>query len=347
MKKAILATCVVSLISFANITVAQEGVDQVTLSLTTHHPADVPRSLPARMIKEEIKKATDGKVDIDIFYAEAIARGGEALTSVENGIADIGDVNPAYYPGKLPIHAGLLVYTDAPPTHAQKREIMERAYKSYPALPKEFEQYNQKVLFQYQPVPLAVSSTVPISNINDLKELKIRASSEVYLKMLGDLGATPVSVPFTDCYMALQTGTIDGVFTNIDAMSGQKMFEPAPYTFTSAELGLFLPFTFTINQDVWDDFSAETQQNIMGAMEVVHERYAKAYNDEYQRQINIFEKNGEDVVFASAEDVKTWQTLPIGKDLKEDLAETAEAGGVTDGDKFVSDIERFMVEAAQ
>lgn len=347
MKKATLAMCIVGLFPFVNMAVAQEKIDQVTLSLTTHHPGNIPRSLPARLIKEEIEKATDGSVEINIFYAEALARGREALTSVANRIADIGDVNPAYYPGQLPLHAGIMVYTQAPPTHAQKREVMERAYEAYPALPEEFEKYNQRVLFQYQPQPLALSSTVPVSSINDFKELNIRASSEVYLNMLGSLGAIPVSVPFTDSYMALQTGTIDGVYTNIDAISGQNMFEPAPYTFTSPELSLFLPFTFTINQDVWGSFSGETQENIMAAMEVVHERYAEAYDDEYQRQIDLFKEKGEELVFASAEDIETWQNLAIIEKLKADLAETAEAEGVADGGKFVSDIERFMVEAAQ
>lgn len=349
-KTGILVLLISALIPFLAMAEGQAeagAVEKVTLSLSTHHPADVARSLPARLIAAEIDKATEGRVTIDIYYAESLARGREVLNSVEQGIVDIGDVNPAYYPGQLPLHSGVLVFTKAPPTHSQKREVMERAYEEYPEFAAEIEQYNQRVLWQYQPTPLALSSTVPVRSIDDFRGLTIRASSEAYLRMLDDLGAIPISVPFTDCYMALQTGTIEGVYTNIDAMSGQRFYEPAPYTFTAAELSLFLPFTFTINQDVWDSFSAETQEQIMDAMEVVHERYGQAYDEEYQRQIEIFRDRGEEVVFASAEDIETWQNLSIIDELKVELAQKAEEAGIADGDQFVADIERYMVEAAQ
>lgn len=319
----------------------------VTLRLSTHHPADVARSLPARMVKEEIERATNGMVLVDIYYSESLAGGGEVLTATQSGVVDIADMNPAYYPGQLPLHAGIMMFTKAPPTHQQKREVMERAYEAYPQLLQELDRYNQRVLFQYQPTPLSLSSTVQVRSIDDFAGLSIRASSEAYLRMLGDVGAIPVSVPFTDSYMALQTGTIQGVFTNIDAMSGQRFYEVAPYSFTSAELSLWLPFTFTINNDVWNRFSAEIQNQIMAAMEVVHERYAQAYDDEYQRQIQIFSERGREVVFASAEDVERWQNLPILEVLREELAEKAVEAGIPNGRQFVDDFERFMLEAAQ
>jgi TRAP-type C4-dicarboxylate transport system substrate-binding protein len=349
-KKGVFVLLIGALVPFVAMAAGQAeagAVEEVTISLSTHHPADVARSLPARLIKEEIEKATDGRVTIDIYYAESLARGGEVLESVQEGIVDIGDLNPAYYPGQLPLHSGVLVFTKAPPTHEQKREVMERAYEAYPEFANEIEQYNQRVLWQYQPTPLALSSTVPVRSIDDFRGLTIRASSEAYLRMLGDLGAIPISVPFTDSYMALETGTIQGVYTNIDAMSGQRFYEPAPYTFTSAELSLFLPFTFTINTSVWNSFTAETQEQIMTAMDVVHERYGQAYDEEYQRQIDIFRERGEEVVFASQEDIETWQNLPIIEVLKEELAEKAGEAGIADGQKFVDDFERFMVEAAQ
>ncbi|MCF7936885.1 MAG: TRAP transporter substrate-binding protein DctP [Synergistales bacterium] len=321
--------------------------DTVTLKLSTHHPGGVYRSVGARLLKEEIEKATDGKVKIDIYYSESLAAGGEVLDSVKMGIVDIGDVNPAYYPGQLPIHSGLLVYTESPPKHMQKVEVMDRMYKNYPVVEEEIEQYNQRILWQYFPTPLALSSTKPVDDIDDFKGMKIRASSEAYLRMLGDLGATPVSVPFTDCYMAMQTGTINAVFTNIAACSGQKFYEVAPYTFTSQKLGLWLAFTYTINQDVWDGFSRETKDQISAAVEKVNERFGPMFDSEYQNQVELFREKGEEVVMADEEDVKTWQNLPIISTLKQELAEKAEDAGVENGDQFIKDVGMYMEEAKQ
>jgi len=50
---------------------------------------------------------------------------------------------------------------------------------------------------------------------------------------------------------------------------------------------------------------------------------------------------------ASDDDVKTWQTLPILKDLTKELAAKAEKAGIPNGQQFVDDIEKFMKEASQ
>jgi len=67
---------------------------------------------------------------------------------VKGGVVDIGDINPAYYPGQLPVHSAVVAYTKSPPKHHQKKEVVERTYKKYPQYLDEFEKYNQKFLWQ-------------------------------------------------------------------------------------------------------------------------------------------------------------------------------------------------------
>ncbi len=319
----------------------------VTLRLSTHHPADVSRSVGSRLLKEEIEKATNGMVKIDIYYSESLAKGREVLDAVKQRVVDIGDVNPAYYPGQLPLHSGILAFTKVPPRYSQKVEVMANAYAKYPQFRQEIENYNQKILWQYFPGSLNLSSTTLVESIDDFKGLKIRASSEVYLRMLKDLGAIPVSVPFTDVYMALQTGTIDGVFTNIEAMTGQKFWEPAPYSFTSEDLGLWLPFTFTINKDTWDKLSPEIQQQIETATARVSERYGPMFDQAYADEVATFTKYGKSLLMASARDVEIWQNVPILETIKKELAARAKEAGIANGQQFVDDFERFIDESMQ
>jgi TRAP-type C4-dicarboxylate transport system substrate-binding protein len=328
-------------------TAAKETAKPVTLRLSTHHPPDVSRSVGSRLLKEEIEKATHGMIKIDIYYSESIAKGREVLDAAKDGVVDIADLNPAYYPGQLPLHASVVVFTKAPPKHRQKKEVVEKTYKKYPKYLNEIEKYNQKILWQYFPGSLNLSSTKSVKSLRDFRGLKIRASTEVYLRMLKDIGAIPVSVPFTDCYMALQTRTIDGVFTNIEAMTGQKFYEPAPYSFTSEKLGLWVPFTFTINKNKWNSFSPVIQDQIMKAVARVDERFGPLYDEAYAAEVKIFRERGKELVMASDEDVHTWQNLPILKQLKKELAEKAEKAGFPNGMQFVDDIERFMEEAAK
>ena len=342
---AFLIACVSSALLFGGPQAEKEQeMKPVTLRLSTHHPADVSRSVGSRLLKEEIEKATKGMVKIDIYYSESLAKGREVLEAVKTKVVDIGDVNPAYYPGQLPVHSGLLVYTNSPPKYSQKAAVMQKMYAKYPVVLREIEQYNQKVIWQYFPYSLNLSSTKPVKSIEDFKGMKIRASNEVYLRMLKSVGAIPVAVPFTECYMALQTGTIEGVFTNIEAMTGQKFYEVAPYSFTSPKLGLWLAFTFTINKNRWDSFPPQVQDQILQAVKRVAERYEPLYDEGYEAEVKIFREKGKDLVMASDRDVEIWQNLPILKELKMELAAKAEKAGIPDGKQFVEDIDRFMKE---
>ena len=342
----LLVTCLSSPLLFGGAQAEKkQEMKPVTLRLSTHHPADVSRSVGSRLIKEEIEKATNGLVKIDIYYSESLAKGREVLDAVKNKVVDIGDVNPAYYPGQLPVHAGLLVYTKCPPKFSEKKAVMEKIYAKYPQVLNEIEKYNQKLLWQYFPGALNLSSTKPVKSIKDFKGMKIRASSEVYLRMLKELGSIPVSIPFTDCYMALQTGTIDGVFTNIEAMTGQKFWEVAPYSFTSPKLGLWLPFTFTINKDRWDSFPQTVKDQILAAIKRVDQRYEPLYDEGYEQEVKIFKEKGKDLVMASDEDVATWQNLAILAELKKELAAKAEKAGIPNGQQFLADLDKIMDEA--
>jgi TRAP-type C4-dicarboxylate transport system substrate-binding protein len=320
----------------------------VTLKLSTHQPADSFRSLGSRLLKEEIEKATDGKVKIDIYYASSIQTGAEVLTGIRDRVVEMGMVNPSYYPGQLPVHQGMIVFLEAPGTYDKMSEVVDKLYEMYPELLAEIEDYNQKVMFTIFPCPFNLSSTVPVKSMDEFKGLKIRAANEIYLRMLGDLGAIPVSVPWNDCYMALQTGTIDAVWTNIESEVASKFYEPAPYGFTSVKMPLWIPFTYTINQDVWDKFSPEVQEQINGALEIVKERYAPEYDKAYEEMVEIYDREGEGTVIASDEDVEIWRNLDIIETLFDELAEKVEKNGVAeDGWQFIDDVNRVMTEAME
>lgn len=341
----LLFVMMVSSIAFAE---GQGEAKPVTLKLSTHMPPDTFRSLGSRLLKEEIEKATDGKVLIDIYYASSIQAGPEVLIGIRDRVVEMGMVNPSYYPGQLPVHQGMIVFLEAPGTYHKMSEVVDKLYEMYPRLLAEIEDYNQKVMFTIFPCPFNLSSTVPVKSMEDFKGLKIRAANEIYLRMLGDLGAIPVSIPWADLYMSLQTGTIDAVWTNIEAEVAAKFYEVAPYGFTSVEMPLWIPFTYTMNKDVWDSFSPEVQEQINGALERVKERYAPLYDEAYEEMVEIWRTEGKDVVVASDEDVERWRNLDIIETLFDELAEKVEKNGVAeDGWKFVNDVSRVMAEALE
>lgn len=69
----------------------------------------------------------------------------------------------------------------------------------------------------------------PVKGLNDLKRLKIRCASPWSAKGLAPLGASAVSMPRGEMYTALQTGVIDGTFSDPGSAHESKIYEVCKY----------------------------------------------------------------------------------------------------------------------
>jgi len=69
-----------------------------------------------------------------------------------------------------------------------------------------------------------------INNLEDIKGLKIRVmEAPVFIEMLKAWGAVPTPIAWTEVYMALSQGVVDGQETVINAAMDQKHLEPIRY----------------------------------------------------------------------------------------------------------------------
>ena len=88
----------------------------------------------------------------------------------------------------------------------------------------------------------------------DLDGLKIRVAGAAAAEVVTALGATPVQMPITQVYNALDTGLIDGVFTGSSAIADFKLDEVADSYTIGAPLGR-ISFFVVMNQGKYDSLS--------------------------------------------------------------------------------------------
>ena len=84
---------------------------------------------------------------------------------------------------------------------------------------------------------LLIMGSKPVRSVEDMAGLKIRVSGEVAGKLIEALGATPVQMPATEMYTALQTGLIDGVLTGASAIRDFRLDEIADVYVQGPQLG--------------------------------------------------------------------------------------------------------------
>lgn len=68
-----------------------------------------------------------------------------------------------------------------------------------------------------------------ITSPDDMKDLKMRTVLEIMTLSMEAYGASAVSVPFTDLYMAMKTGVCDGQENPLALIDNQKFYEVQPY----------------------------------------------------------------------------------------------------------------------
>lgn len=127
----------------------------------------------------------------------------------------------------------------------------------------------QKLEDDYNIRPLAVEvngtrclTTKGIKQINspaDLKGVKIRAmEAQVWQDVISALGGTPIPVSFSELYMALQTGVVNGQDNPISVTYSNKLYEVADYIYQTDHC--YNTSMWLISPDAYDALDEEDRE---------------------------------------------------------------------------------------
>lgn len=103
------------------------------------------------------------------------------------------------------------------------------------------------------------STTTPLNSLEDLRGLQVRHPGGVgAVAYLEELGATPVSMPYTDVPLALQQGTVDAIVSsNASVLSASLQESGLHYAYLNNMLtGFYMPI---VSHAYWDQLTADQQ----------------------------------------------------------------------------------------
>ncbi|XLZ69704.1 TRAP transporter substrate-binding protein [Massilia sp. SR12] len=153
----------------------------------------------------------------------------------------------------------------------------------------------------------------------DFKGLKMRIqSSKVLDAQMRALGAIPQSLAFSEAYLALQTGVVDGTENPPSNMYTQKMHEVQPHL-TISNHG-YLGYAVIVNKKFWDGLPADIRHQLEGAMKeatTYEKAIAQRDND---MALEAIRKSGKtQITNLSAQEQALWRNalLPVQKQVEE------------------------------
>ncbi len=270
---------------------------------------------------------SDGELQVVPYWGASVLNGDETLNGVESGVADMGFININYYPNQLLLNSAFQLFPLGPETFNGKMSAYHTIYDEVAPLREEFAQYGQRIVYLYPYLPYAGVFNESVTSFDDFEGLRIRASSQWMLNLLADLDATPVSVPWSDTYQSLQSGAIDGVFTNYDSLSRTGMDAIAPNIFTTQRLWIGTPMVITINQNIWNSLSEQERSWFSEAAQQAEQVFGRYYANEFERIAEKQRDAGYTVTAASTEEVDRFAELPAIERNRELWIDSAEQAG--------------------
>jgi TRAP-type C4-dicarboxylate transport system substrate-binding protein len=198
---------------------------------------------------EWIQKVTKGKLKITRYEPGALASVNDTYDALSRGVFDAAALYPGFYTGVMPegnVEQGLpWGWIDA---KAQAVSLFK--FGMFDLMKKVYDKHNIHLLAHYTMGDVYnIGTAKPVTKLDDLKGMKIRAVG-IYGDYVKALGATPVSIPYGEIYMAIKMGTIDGYLASAGALISNKLGEVVKNYLlpTTNSIG----FVVGINKKSWD-----------------------------------------------------------------------------------------------
>jgi len=253
-----------------------------------------------KFFAENVKKASNGKIDIKVYAANELVKIKATRSSVQAGAIQMGCEAGPYLARVIP---GANVEFGLPFSWRNWDEAWE-AWTQYGLEKMMREAYAEKGLrlITIQPAgEYALMTTKPVRKLGDLKGMKIRSTGMVP-KILQHFGATPVMIPGAEQYLALQRGTVDGTVYPVFVLDAYKLKEIIKYVILP---GVITPPTTNIymNLKLWNSLSPELQKAIDDASTKHQEMMQKAYLEQGWKAVGglIMRGQGEAIILPDSE----------------------------------------------
>jgi TRAP-type C4-dicarboxylate transport system substrate-binding protein len=210
-------------------------------------------------VKKRVEQKTPHKIEWVEAYGGSVAKLGEVLEAVENGLMDIGDVHVPFEPSKLLAYNFGYFVPFGTENVVVAGKAARKVFDAYPQLGAHLEnKFNQVYIATGAVANYNLVTTFGWTTVEQLKGRKIAAAGP-NIPWLQAVKAVPVQSNLNEAYTSLQTGVYDGWIMIPDATYSFKLHEVAKY-YTITSFGAIPNTMITMNKNTWKKLPKEVQQ---------------------------------------------------------------------------------------
>ena len=250
-------------------------------------------------------EGTDHKITWSEQYGGSLAKVGDELEAVEEGLAEVGLVSSLFDPAKLAVQNVTYFTPFVSSDSTAVAELIDNLHKTNKDLRASWEANGLEYLGGAIGIDdYLLMTKFPIKSIDDLKGKKIGAPGPA-VNWLKGTGAVGVSGNLTTYYNEIKTGVYDGVIVFASAALPGKLYEVAPYI-TKVGFGAQYAGGFAANKEWYDSQPEVVQKALKAAAEADRIAYHKDLDESVTKFLGIMKSKGATVTEVDEAFRKKW-----------------------------------------
>ena len=261
-------------------------------SADIHNADDYPTVLAVKHMGQTLEKLSGGKHKIKVFNKGALGSEKETIDQLKIGALDMVRVNVAPMNGVCPMTmVPTMPFLFRSTEHMRK--VLDGAIGD--EILKSCESAGYVGLAFYDSGARSIYAKKPIKTVADAKGLKIRVQqSDLWVALVGAMGANATPMPYGEVYTGLKTGLIDAAENNIPSFDTAKHVE-AVKVYSKTEHSM-APEILLMSKLVWDKLPANEQAMVRQAAKASVAVQRQAWDDQEGKSLARVKAAGAEIV---------------------------------------------------
>jgi TRAP-type C4-dicarboxylate transport system substrate-binding protein len=327
MKKRIILLLVVLLLVFAANSLVR-AADVIKLKGANYLPVTHPMSLLSGWFCDEVKKRTNGQVEITYHPGGTLLNPVKMYDGVLTGITDLGLSHIQYTRGRFAV----MEVFDLPlgfPSGWVDTRVATDFFNKYK--PKEWDDVHVLYVSPSGPIILQTISK-PVKTLEDIKGIKIRAVGQM-ADIIKELGGVPIPLQMPDVYDSLRRGVIEGVTVDLSTLKYWKFAEVSKYVTADWQIGTAITFYWVISKKKWDILSPDIQKVFTEVAAEARDKQAALWDSMDIEGRDLFTSTGGKMIDLSEAEAERWKKAvePVIGSYKKQMVSKGHSEAEVDG----------------
>ena len=237
-----------------------------TWEMPTPYPEAEFHTKNVRLFAEDVAKATDGSLTINIHSGQSLFKHPEIKRAVQTGQVQIAEMLMANL-----LNEDAIFGADAVPFLASSYPEAEKLWKAQRGMVEErLAKQGMRLLYAVPWPGQGFYTKEPITSLDDLKGVKFRTYNSATASMAELMGSVPTIVEAVEIPQAFSTGVVDAMVTSGATGLRTKAWDFSSYFY---DLNAWMPKNMIfVNEQAWRKLSDAEREAVQKAAEAAETR---------------------------------------------------------------------------